>query len=203
MYPFLSPSIPLPFPATDAPAFSSTTRLHSTAFSLLPAIFNRPPLPRLFLPIPEKWEIEGADGGEPIYCRPDDKKQTVYIYNCKNATIVIEGKCNMVAIDGCSKSQVVMEDVISGVEVSNSKSIKFQISGSCPSASIDKTDGCTVYLMSDPAKECKISTAKHSDVQISYMDGEDMKELPVPEQFVHVLDESGSLKSSVSELYSS
>ena len=35
-----------------------------------------------------------------------------------------------------------------------------------------------MYLMSDLAKECKISTAKHSDVQISYMDGEDMKELP-------------------------
>eukprot|EP00947_MAST-08B_sp_MAST-8B-sp1_P000236 g236.t1 len=150
------------------------------------------------------WNIENQDNpAEPIYVKDTKMMQKVYIYKCKGATIVIEGKVTGVSIDQCEKTQVVMETIIGGVEVGNSKSIKFQISGSCPSASVDKTDGCTVYLMSDEAKKCQISTAKHSDVQLSYMDGEDMAEVPVPEQFVHTLNDAGKLESKVSELYSS
>lgn len=144
------------------------------------------------------WNVDKVDGGEPVYVKDTKMSQKVYIFKCTNATIVIEGKVNSVAIDNCKNTQVVMENVVGGVEVSNSSKIKFQISGSCPSAAVDKTDSCTVYLMSDEAKKCILSTAKHSDVQISYMDGEEMKELPVPEQFVHVLNADGVLESKVS-----
>ena len=56
--------------------------------------------------------------------------------------------------------------------------------------------------MSDEARMMQISTSKHSDVQVSYMDGDDMKEVPVPEQFVHTLTAEGKVKSRVSDLYS-
>jgi len=95
-----------------------------------------------------------------------------------------------------------MTDVISAVEVTNGKSIKFQISGACPSASVDKTDSCMVYLMSEAAKNMQISTSKHSDMQVTYMKGEESIEKPIPEQFVHSVQPDGSVKSVVSSLYS-
>ena len=151
----------------------------------------------------KQWMIEKAGKGEPIYIKDTKMMQTVYISQCDGATIVVEGKVNGVCIDGCKKTQVVVETVISAVETVNCKSIKFQISGSCPSASIDKTDGCTIYLMSDEAKKIAISTSKHSDVQVAFMKGDDMVEVPVPEQFVHEIGEDKKLGSKVSELYSS
>ena len=39
-----------------------------------------------------------------------------------------------------------------------------------------------------------------SELNVSFPDGEDMKELPIPEQFVHKLTD-GKVKSEVSDLY--
>lgn len=152
----------------------------------------------------KRWLVEKVDGGEPIYIKETKMNQTVYIVGCKNATIVVEGKVNSVAIDGCTKTQVVVDTVLSAVECVNCKQVKFQISGSCGSAAVDKTDGCTIYLMSDEAKKVSIVTSGHSDVQVAFMKGDEMVEVPVPEQFVHEINkENGKLLSDVSELYSS
>jgi len=151
----------------------------------------------------KRWIIENVDGGEPVNLSHHAKNHTLLIHKCNNATIILDRKINSVAIDGCTKTQVVMTDVISAVEVTNGKSVKFQISGSCPSASIDKTDSCMVYLMSEAAKKMQISTSKHSDVQVTYMKGDESVEKPIPEQFVHLVQPDGSVKSDVSSLYSS
>merc|ERR1719247_3166396 len=106
---------------------------------------------------------------------------------------MITGKANMVGIMNCVDTQVVIESVVSTVEVTNCKKVKFQITGSCPAAAIDKTDSGMIYLMSEEAKKCQISTAKHSDVQVTFMKGDYPVEIAIPEQFVHSLDENGSL----------
>lgn len=149
----------------------------------------------------KRWIIENVDGGDPVKLSHHAKNHTLMIDKCNNATIILDRKINSVAINGCTKTQVVMTDVISAVEVVNGKSVKFQISGACPSASIDKTDSCMIYLMSEAAKNCQISTSKHSDVQVTYMKGEDPVEKPVPEQFVHSVQPDGKVKSDVSALY--
>merc|ERR1712217_497385 len=112
-------------------------------------------------------------------------------------------KISTVQILDCQEVQVVMDDVINSVEVTNSKKVKFQIKGSCPTAAIDKTDSCMIYLMSDEAKKMQISASKHSDLQITFMKGDEPVELPVPEQFVFSLTPDGKLESKVSDLYSS
>jgi len=149
-----------------------------------------------------RWTVQGVSGGEPVNITEQEKHHTVQIFKCSNATVIIKGKVNSVSIDSCTNTQVVMDDVISAVEVMNSKSVKFQISGSCPSASIDKTDGCNVYLMSEEARNMQISTSKHSDVQVTYMDKGEPIEKPIPEQFVHSVEANDTIKSDVSSLYS-
>merc|ERR1712110_1035181 len=122
---------------------------------------------------------------------------------CKKTTVIVQGKISTVQILSCSDVQVVMENVINAVEVTDCKKVKFQITGSCPTAAIDKTDSCMVYLMSEDAKKMQISASKHSNCNITYMNGDDPVELPIPEQFVFTLNDSGKLDAKVSDLYSS
>eukprot|EP00971_Amphidinium_carterae_P310813 6176401-Amphidinium_carterae.1 len=129
----------------------------------------------------KQWEIKETEGGEPIYVKEQEKHHTLSIYKCKKVTVVVEGKINSVSMLECQDTQVVMDTVINTVEVTNCKKVKLQISGSCPSAAIDKTDSCMIYLMSEDAKKMQLSTSKHSDCQITYMKGEDPVEVAVPE----------------------
>jgi len=149
----------------------------------------------------KRWTVEAVTGGKPIMVTGNEKSHTVFVYKCKDATVVIKGKINSVAIDSCTNTQVVMDTVISTVEVSNGKKVKFQITAACPMASVDKTDSCSIYLMSDKAKKMQLMTSKHSDIQLTYMKGEDPVEKPIPEQFVHTVESGGVIKSVVSSLY--
>jgi len=49
--------------------------------------------------------------------------------------------------------------------------------------SIDKTDGCQIYLGPD-SLETEIVTAKSSELNVVVPQGDDFKEHPLPEQFV-------------------
>lgn len=46
------------------------------------------------------------DAPASITCIGRKQNDQVYIYGCADATIDIKGKCKMVAIDGCKKTQV-------------------------------------------------------------------------------------------------
>mmetsp|Transcript_18653 Transcript_18653/g.33682 ORF Transcript_18653/g.33682 Transcript_18653/m.33682 type:complete len:160 (-) Transcript_18653:111-590(-) len=150
-----------------------------------------------------QWEIKEKEGGEPIYVKEQEKHHTLSIFKCKKVTVVVEGKINSVSMLDCVDTQVVLHTVINTVEVTNCKKVKLQITESCPSAAIDKTDSCMIFLMSDDAKKMQISTSKHSDTQITYMKGDEPVEVPVPEQFIHALGPDGKLESKVSSLYTS
>lgn len=52
-----------------------------------------------------------------------DMKQTVYVFRCENAVIQIKGKVNSVTVDGCKKTSVVFDNLLSQVEVINSQSV--------------------------------------------------------------------------------
>ena len=51
-----------------------------------------------------------------------------------------------ITIDGCSKTRVILDEVLSSCETVNCKSIKIQIDGTAPSVAIDKTDGIMLIL---------------------------------------------------------
>lgn len=78
-----------------------------------------------------------------------------------------------------------------------------QVKKYSPSVSVDKTDGCIIYLNA-ATKDAQIVTSKSSEVNVSFPEGDsddsEWVELPIPEQFVHVL-KGGKVASSVSDLY--
>uniref|UniRef100_A0A914WNB2 C-CAP/cofactor C-like domain-containing protein n=1 Tax=Plectus sambesii TaxID=2011161 RepID=A0A914WNB2_9BILA len=141
------------------------------------------PPPKTQLENGKQWNVEYHKGNKAIVFEVEDKKQTVYIYKCTDSVIQIKGKCNSVTVDSCKKTSVVFDSLLAQVEIINCQSVQVQTLGAMPTLSIQKTDGCQVYL-SKEAINAEIVTSKSSEMNILVPteDG-DFKEFPVPEQY--------------------
>jgi hypothetical protein len=52
-----------------------------------------------------------------------DKNQTVYIYSCGNAVIDVRGKGKAVTLDACKKTQVLVDELVSSLELVNCQGV--------------------------------------------------------------------------------
>jgi adenylyl cyclase-associated protein len=157
-----------------------------------------------------KWVIENQTKESALKEFPEngilqveitDPKQQVYIFNCEEVSVQIKGpKLKSVILDSCNKVNVQFETIISGCELVNSKKLAIQADGICPVFTIDKTIGVMVWLSEATASVSTFTTSLSSEMNVSIPDGDDRKEIVIPEQFVHKLDK-GSLSSEVSDLY--
>uniref|UniRef100_A0A8C6BJA9 Adenylyl cyclase-associated protein n=1 Tax=Monodon monoceros TaxID=40151 RepID=A0A8C6BJA9_MONMO len=116
-------------------------------------------------------------------------RQVAYIFKCSKSTLQIKGKINSITIDSCKKFGLVFDNVVGIVEVINSKDIQMQVMGKVPTISINKTEGCHIYLSED-ALDCEIVSAKSSEMNILIPRDGDYREFPVPEQFKTAWDGS-------------
>ncbi|CAM9714952.1 unnamed protein product [Discosporangium mesarthrocarpum] len=155
-----------------------------------------------------KWivEFQGEAAGV-VTVEVTDIKHQVYIYGCVGATINVLGKCKGVSIDGCKKTKVLLDDAISSVELVNCQRMQVQVRGNVPAIAVDKTDGFLCYL-SKNGLTTTFTTSKSSEMNVNFPKPgteDEQIERPIPEQFVHSLDLSGSdptVTSDVSDLYS-
>lgn len=146
---------------------------------------NQPPLCELD---GKKWKVENQVGAENLLISNTELKQVVYAYKCEKSTLTVKGKINSITIDNCKKVGLVFDDVVGIVEVINCRDVKVQVLGKVPTISINKTDGCHVYL-SDHSLECEIISAKSSEMNVLVPKGDgDFTEMAVPEQFKTVWD---------------
>ncbi|KAM9340319.1 adenylyl cyclase-associated protein 1 isoform 1-T2 [Symphorus nematophorus] len=135
----------------------------------------------------KKWKVENQEGAQDLVISDTELKQVVYAFKCNNSTLVVKGKLNSITVDNCKKMGLVFDDVVGIVEVINCKDVKIQVTGKVPTISINKTDGCHVYLSKD-SLSCEIVTAKSSEMNILVPKDDEYTELPVPEQFKTVWD---------------
>ncbi|XP_055997685.1 adenylyl cyclase-associated protein 1-like isoform X4 [Ostrea edulis] len=138
----------------------------------------------------KRWAIEYQEGNKNIAVTDSNIKQTVYAFKCTNCTIKVNNKVNSITLDGCKKTAIVFDDVVSSLEFINCQSVQGQVMGKVPTISIDKTDGCLVYLSKD-SLDVEIVTAKSSEMNILVpkADG-DFTEFALPEQFKTTWDGS-------------
>merc|ERR1712232_864805 len=155
-----------------------------------------------------KWVIENHDKETAktvsdtglLEVEISDPKQQVYIYNCEEVTIKVNGaKFKSIIVDKCTKVNAIFPTIISGCEIVNSKKIAVQSDGVCPVFTIDKTVGASVYLSEESAAISSFTTSMSSEMNVSIPDEDDYKEIPIPEQFAHKIV-NGSVTSEVSEL---
>uniref|UniRef100_A0A1W7RJJ1 Adenylyl cyclase-associated protein n=1 Tax=Agkistrodon contortrix contortrix TaxID=8713 RepID=A0A1W7RJJ1_AGKCO len=131
----------------------------------------------------KKWRVENQENASNLVISGTELKQVAYVYKCVNSTLRIQGKINSITLDNCKKLGLVFDDVVGIVEIINSRDVQIQVMGKVPTISINKTDGCQVYL-SKSSLECEIVSAKSSEMNVLVpTDNGDFNEFPVPEQF--------------------
>ncbi|XP_068567426.1 adenylyl cyclase-associated protein 1 isoform X2 [Cebidichthys violaceus] len=136
----------------------------------------------------KKWKVENQEGVQDLVINDTELKQVVYAYKCNQSCLQVKNKINSITIDNCKKLGLVFDDVVGIVEIINCRDVKIQVMGKVPTISINKTDGCHVYLSKD-SMSCEIVSAKSSEMNILVPKGDgDFTELPVPEQFKTVWD---------------
>ncbi|TKR81509.1 hypothetical protein L596_015369 [Steinernema carpocapsae] len=158
--------------------------------------------PRIELEQGKQWNVEYFKNNREIVVEVKDMKQTIYIYKCENSVIQVKGKLNSITLDSCKKTSVVFENLLSQVEVINCQSVQIQTQGHMPTLSIQKTDGCMVYL-SKESMDAEIVTSKSSEMNVLVPHGEDGEfvEYPVPEQFKTIFNlNKKKLETSVSDI---
>ncbi|XP_028943185.1 adenylyl cyclase-associated protein 2 isoform X3 [Antrostomus carolinensis] len=137
----------------------------------------------------KKWRVEYQEDKNDLVINNTELKQVAYIFKCNKSTLQIKGKINSITIDNCKKFGLVFDNVVGIVEVINSRDIQIQVMGKVPTISINKTEGCHIYL-SEESLDCEIVSAKSSEMNILIPQDGDYKEFPVPEQFKTAWDGS-------------
>ncbi|ROL53619.1 Adenylyl cyclase-associated protein 2 [Anabarilius grahami] len=138
----------------------------------------------------KKWRVEYQDQSPDLLIEETELRQVVYVFSCNSSTLQIKGKVNSIIVDNCKKLGLVFDSAVGIVEIINSRDVQLQVMGKVPTISINKTEGCHVYLSKD-SLDCEIVSAKSSEMNILVPEGEDdYREFPVPEQFKTVWDGS-------------
>uniref|UniRef100_A0A674PI75 Adenylyl cyclase-associated protein n=1 Tax=Takifugu rubripes TaxID=31033 RepID=A0A674PI75_TAKRU len=156
------------------------TKTPKTANTPRPVTQKRPALLELE---GKKWRVENFEQKHDLLIEETELKQVAYIFSCNSCTLQIKGKINSIIVDNCKKLGLVFENVVGIVEIINSKSVQLQVLGKVPTISINKSEGCQVYL-SKESLHCDIVSAKSSEMNILVpQEDDEFKEFPVPEQF--------------------
>merc|ERR1711978_613167 len=121
-------------------------------------------------------------------------KSNVFITMCDEMTVLVPGKVKAATIDNCVKVRVFVQDVVSTVEMVNSKSVMVivQKDGKVPSFAIDKCESPQIILSrsayeANPDIYSSNVTAMNVEIPGATEDA-DSKQLPIPEQFLTKID---------------
>ncbi|OBA23650.1 hypothetical protein METBIDRAFT_30087 [Metschnikowia bicuspidata var. bicuspidata NRRL YB-4993] len=148
-----------------------------------------------------KWIIENftaMDAPEPIVIEVE-KTQSVFIGKTSGVTIQIKGKGNAVSISETTKTGVVVDSLISSVDVIKSFKFGVQVTGVVPLISVDKCEEGSIYLSQESVDaDSQVISSNTTALNINVLDGDDFVEIPVPEQLIHTI-KNGKLVSEVVE----
>ncbi|KOS12522.1 adenylyl-cyclase-associated protein cap [Malassezia pachydermatis] len=150
-----------------------------------------------------KWTIENFDNDAHVVIDNTELGQTVHIFHCDRCVIEVKGKINAVSMLSCSKTNLLLDTLVSSLEVTRCTSFAAQITGTTPTILIDSCDGGHVYL-SEQGMHADLITAKSSALNVSVpaANGEpgELDEIPLPEQVKHTIARSGSRTVANSEV---
>lgn len=147
-----------------------------------------------------KWIIENfEDHPEPLEIEATIV-QSILITKCNKTTIRVKGKGNAISIDNSSRASIVIDSLVSSVDVIRCPNFALQVMGTLPTLLLDQVDGAAVYLGKE-SLETEIFSSKCTSVNINLPpseEEEDYTEHPIPEQFkTYVKD--GKLVSEIVE----
>ncbi|KAE8148929.1 adenylate cyclase associated N terminal-domain-containing protein [Aspergillus avenaceus] len=132
-----------------------------------------------------KWFIENFDNPGEIIEVPALQNQSILISRCTKTIVKVSSKANAIAIDNCKELSLIVDSLVSSLDVIKSPKFALQIDGVVPTLLLDQVDGATVYLGSQSlGTEVFSSKSTAINVMLPPKPGtdDDTKECPVPEQ---------------------
>ncbi|RKF51369.1 Adenylyl cyclase-associated protein [Golovinomyces cichoracearum] len=147
-----------------------------------------------------KWFLENIEEeSEPI--RIDASiTQSILISRCKKSTIIIQGKANAISVDNSHRLSLIIDSLVSSVDVIKSSSFAIQVLGSLPTILIDSVDGAQIYLGKE-SMGVGIFSSQSTGININFESNEkedEYKEVPIPSQ-IRTWIEEGNVKSEIVE----
>ncbi|GAP87268.1 putative adenylyl cyclase-associated protein [Rosellinia necatrix] len=137
-----------------------------------------------------KWTIENYEKhNEPIEIQVS-MSQAVLISKCSHTTIILKGKANAVTIENSQRLSLVIDSLVSTVDVVKSSNFALQVLGHLPTILLDQLDGAQIYL-SRESVSTRIFSSKSSSVNVNVLANEedDYVEIPLPYQICSQFDE--------------
>lgn len=113
----------------------------------------------------KKWLIEYQKNNTGLLVDQAEMNNVVYMFRCEGSTLTVKGKVNNIVLDSCKKCSLLFDSVVASIEFVNCQSVQMQVLGSVPTVSIDKTDGCQMYLSKDSLGVVVVSS-KSSEMNI-------------------------------------
>ncbi|KAI1761106.1 adenylate cyclase associated N terminal-domain-containing protein [Hypoxylon sp. FL1150] len=137
-----------------------------------------------------KWTIENFEKHpEPIEIEAE-MSHSILISRCNQTTIIVKGKANAVTIENTQRLSLVIDSLVSTVDVVKSSNFALQVLGTLPTILLDQLDGAQVYL-SKESTATRIFSSKSAGINVNVLagDDEDYKEIPLPGQICSYYDE--------------
>lgn len=149
-----------------------------------------------------KWLIENFEntGYEPIEIDAQPS-HSILITKCSKCVIKVTGKANAISIDNSSGLSILVDSLISSLDVIKSQKFQVQVDGVLPTVLLDQVDGAQIYL-SKQSMGTGVFTSKSSSINIvlppsDEREGDD-KEVALPEQ-IRTYIKNGAVVSEIVE----
>ncbi|KAL8948166.1 MAG: hypothetical protein Q9183_007713 [Haloplaca sp. 2 TL-2023] len=133
-----------------------------------------------------KWLIENYDGNPPEGMLEIEAhiSHSILISRCSKTTIRVLGKANAISLDNCTACSLVIDSLVSAVDVIKSPRFEMQVLGTLPTVMLDQVDGAQLYLGKGSLRT-EIFTSKCTGVNVNLPgkgEEEDYVERALPEQ---------------------
>ncbi|KAF7559460.1 hypothetical protein G7046_g4701 [Stylonectria norvegica] len=138
-----------------------------------------------------KWIIENYEKeGQPIEIEAT-LNQSILISRCNDTTIVVTGKANQVTVENSSRLSLVVDSLVSTVDVVKAQNFALEVKGIIPTVMLDQVDSAQIYF-SQESIGTKLYTSKSAGINLNIISGsdEDSIEVPLPSQICSYFDEA-------------
>ena len=147
-----------------------------------------------------KWSIENFDNPGQVLEIKASIAHSILISRCTKTTIRVIGKANAISLDNCTGLSLVIDSLVSAVDVIKCPKFEMQVLGTLPTIMLDQVDSASIYL-SRASLRAELFTSKCTAINVNLpgaTDDDDYVEKPLPEQIKSVV-KNGVLVSEIVE----
>ena len=147
-----------------------------------------------------KWLIENYDNPNQMLEIDAAISHSILVSRCAKTAIRIIGKANAISLDNCSSCSLIIDSLVSAVDVIKSPKFEMQVLGALPTIMLDQVDSAAIYL-GRQSLNTEVFTSLCTGININLpgaREDDDYVERPLPEQ-IRSFVRNGAVVSEIVE----